>query len=95
MNPFRQLLDEINELLDRNPSEDQGTTSTEDTESLHQLRADVENRLAHERPADEDPERHSHLTGALQDAEDRFQAQHPRLTQAIQQALRSLADAGL
>lgn len=92
MNPFRHLLDELNELLDRDRDDD---ARTDDQDALHQLRADVEDKLAHERPADEDPERHSALVDALQDAEDRFQAEHPRLTQAIQQALRSLSDAGL
>jgi hypothetical protein len=93
VNPFRHLLDELNELLDRDHSDDE--SKTEETAALHQLRADVEDKLAHERPADEDPEKHSELVDTLQDAEDRFQAQHPRLTQAIQQALRSLSDAGL
>ena len=92
MNPFRHLLDELNELLDRDHDDEK---SAEDTDALHQLRADVEDKLAHERPADEDPEKHSQLVDSLQDAEDRFQAQHPRLSQAIQQALRSLSDAGL
>jgi ElaB/YqjD/DUF883 family membrane-anchored ribosome-binding protein len=90
VNPFRHLLDELNEVLDRRQHDE----AAED-EHLQQLRADVEDRLAHERPADEDAERHSRLVEALQDAEDRLQAEHPRLTQAIQQALRSLADAGL
>ena len=89
VNPFRHLLDELNDLLDRGDER-----PAEDEEALTQLRADVEDKLAHERPADEDPERHSQLVDSLQDAEDRFQAEHPRLTQAIQQALRSLADAG-
>lgn len=91
MNPFRHLLDEINELLDRPSHEDEAAG---DEESLHQLRADVEDHLAAERPADEDPDRHSRMADTLADAEDRFQAAHPRLTQAIQQALRSLSDAG-
>lgn len=91
MNPFRHLLDELNEILDRDRSDDEPAG---DAEALQQLRADVEDKLAHERPADEDPERHSALVDTLQDAEDRFQAAHPRLTQAIQQAMRSLADAG-
>ena len=91
VNPFRHLLDELNELLDRDRPDDD---ETGETEALHQLRADVEDRLADERPADEDPERNSALADTLQDAEDRFQADHPRLTQAIQQALRSLSDAG-
>lgn len=91
MNPFRHLLDEINEVLDRHQRDDE----TQEQERLHQLRADVEDKLAHERPAEEDPERHSRLVESLQDAEDRLQAQHPRLSQAIQQALRSLSDAGL
>ncbi len=91
MNPFRHLLDELNEVLDRRQHDDQ----TPDQEHLEQLRADVEEKLAHERPADEDPERHSRLVESLQDVEDRLQAEHPRLAQAIQQALRSLADAGL
>ncbi len=91
MNPFRHLLDEINDALDRHrPGHEE-----DDQEQLRQLRAEVEDKLAHERPADEDPERHSALVETLQDAEDRLQAEHPRLTQAIQQALRSLADAGL
>lgn len=90
MNPFRHLLDELNEVLDRRQRDEAA-----DDEHLQQLRADVEDKLAHERPADEDPERHSRLVEALQDAEDRLQAEHPRLAQAIQQALRSLADAGL
>ena len=55
MNPFRHLLDEINEALDRHPADDR----TDDQEHLHQLRADVEQKLADERPADEDPERRS------------------------------------
>jgi hypothetical protein len=88
VNPFRHLLDELNDLLDRDDE------PTDDTQALHQLRADVEDKLAHERPADEDPEKHSELVDTLQEAEDRFQAAHPRLTQAIQQALRSLSDAG-
>ena len=99
MNPFRHLLDELNEVLDRHQRDDE----TPEQERLHQLRADVEAKLAHERPDndddgeddDEDPERHSRLVETLQDAEDRLQAEHPRLSQAIQQALRSLADAGL
>jgi hypothetical protein len=94
VNPFRHLLDELNELLDRRADED-ADDPTGNSEALHQLRADVEDKLAHERPADEDPERHSALVDTLQDAEDRFQADHPRLTQAIQAALRSLSDAGL
>ena len=92
MNPFRHLLDELNEVLDRRSADD---VVEDDQEHLHQLRADVEDKLAHERPADEDPERHSALVETLQDAEDRLQAEHPRLAQAIQQALRSLSDAGL
>ena len=92
MNPFRRLLDELNDVLDREPSDDQPDV---DQEHLHQLRVDVEDKLAHERPADEDPERHSALVETLQDAEDRLQAEHPRLVQAIQQALHSLSDAGL
>lgn len=92
MNPFRRLLDELNEILDGRESEDRPDA---DQEHLHRLRADVEDQLAHERPADEDPERHSEFAQTLQDAEDRLQADHPRLVQAIQQALRSLADAGL
>lgn len=91
VNPFRHLLDELNDLLDRDSDDE---TTAEDTQALHRLRADVEDKLAHERPADEDPERHSQLTDSLQDVEDRFQANHPRLAQAIQQALRSLSDAG-
>lgn len=91
MNPFRHLLDELNEVLDRRQRDDE----TSEQDHLDQLRADVEDRLAHERPADEDPERHSRLVESLQDAEDRLQAEHPRLSQAIQQALRSLSDAGL
>lgn len=92
VNPFRHLLDELNEILDRAPSDD--TVDSGDDHGLHQLRTDVEDRLAHERPADEDPERNATLADTLQDAEDRYQADHPRLAQAIQQALRSLADAG-
>jgi hypothetical protein len=91
VNPFRHLLDEINEILDRPSRDDE---AVQDEESLHQLRSDVQDHLAAERPADEDPERHSHMADTLADAEDRFQAEHPRLTQAIQQALRSLSDAG-
>ena len=91
MNPFRRLLDELDEILDRHSAADE----TKERAELHQLRAEVEDRLAHERPADEDPERHSRLVESLQDAEDRLQAEHPRLSQAIQQALRSLSDAGL
>ncbi len=94
MNPFRHLLDELNEILDRHPSDGDTDNALEDSEALHQLRSDVEDRLAHERPADEDPERNSALADTLQGAEDRFQTAHPRLTQAIQQALRSLSDAG-
>ncbi len=94
MNPFRHLLDELNEILDRRHSDDEND-AVADEEALAQLRSDVEDKLAHERPADEDPERHSALVQVLQDAEDRFQADHPRLTQAIQTALRSLSDAGL
>jgi chromosome segregation ATPase len=93
VNPFRHLLDELNEVLDRHQRDDE--TQEREQEHLQQLRADVEDKLAHERPADEDPERHSRLVESLQDAEDRLQAEHPRLSQAIQQALRSLADAGL
>jgi hypothetical protein len=93
VNPFRHLLDELNELLDRD--RDDADEPTDDEEALHQLRADVEDKLAHDRPADEDPEKHSDLVDSLQEAEDRFQANHPRLAQAIQAALRSLADAGL
>ncbi|HUR73142.1 MAG TPA: DUF4404 family protein [Sporichthya sp.] len=94
MNPFRHLLDELNEVLDRRPSDGDAEDATGDDDALHQLRADVEDKLAHDRPADEDPERHSYLVNSLQEAEDRFQANHPRLAQAIQTALRSLADAG-
>lgn len=95
MNPFRHLLDELNEVLDRRHADNAEDGEQDDQEHLHQLRADVEDKLAHERPADEDPERHSALVETLQDAEDRLQAEHPRLAQAIQQALRSLSDAGL
>jgi hypothetical protein len=91
VNPFRHLLDEINDVLDRRGDEE----PAEDEQALQQLRADVEDHLAHERPADEDPERKSRLAASLQDAEDRFQADHPRLTQVISQALNAISDAGL
>lgn len=90
VNPFRHLLDELNEILDRAPAEDADGPD----DGLQQLRADVVDRLAEERPADQDPERDATLADTLQDAEDRYQAEHPRLVQAIQQALVSLADAG-
>lgn len=90
MNPFRRLLDEINELLDDRADEE----PLADSEALQQLRTDVEDHLAAERPADEDPERRSRLVESLTDAEDRFQAQHPRLTQIISQALNAISDAG-
>lgn len=99
MNPFRHLLDEINEALDRRSAHDAADEAADNAadhqEHLHHLRAEVEGKLAEERPADEDPERRSQLIDTLQEAEDRLQAEHPRLAQAIQQALRSLADAGL
>lgn len=93
MNPFRHLLDELNEIIDRRRDDDTDEIAADD-DALHQLRSDVEDHLAAERPADEDPERHSRMADTLNDAEDRFQADHPRLSQAIQQALRSLSDAG-
>ena len=94
MNPFRRLLDELDEILDRRDADAEDGTD-EGADSLSELRAEVADHLAHDRPADEDPEKHSRIVGILEDAEDRWQAQHPRLAQAISQTLRSLSDAGL
>ncbi len=91
MNPFRRLLDELDEILDRHDADE----ATDNGESLSELRAEVADHLASERPADEDPEKHSRIVEILENAEDRWQTQHPRLAQAISQTLRSLSDAGL
>gem|GEM_PF-4770794 len=57
---------------------------------MEELRSDVEDRLANS-----DPERHRHLVASLKRAEARLEVGHPRVAQAIQQALQSLSSAGI
>jgi hypothetical protein len=78
---IRHLLQEISVAM--------GRAKDEDREELTRLRGAVEERL--ERPDDDD---HG-LIDSLEKAEIRFEAEHPRLAQSIQQVIQSLSSAGI
>lgn len=83
---LRRLLTELSAAIDRTQ------TGYPDREELARLLAAVEQRLQKEEaPAEE----HHRLLDSLRAAEGRFEAEHPVLGSAIQQAIQVLSSAGI
>ena len=80
---LRRLLDELSGAMGR-------TRRHEDQEELSRLRGEVESRLA----GQGDRER-SRLVGALEQAELRFESEHPTLGKALRDAIEVLSAGGI
>jgi DNA-directed RNA polymerase specialized sigma subunit len=82
---LRKLLDQVRSEL--NHADQLGQA---ERDQLLSLAADIENRLDPDTPNDDLP-----LVGGLQDAVERFQVSHPRLTTFISDAISALSNAGI
>lgn len=82
---LRTLLDQVRSELKQANKLDQA-----ERDQLRALAADIENRLDPETPNDDLP-----LLGGLQDAVERFQVTHPKLTAFISDAISALSNAGI
>lgn len=82
---LRKLLDQVRGELAKSNKLDQ-----DERDKLRALAADIENRLDPDTPNDDLP-----LLGGLQDAVERFQVSHPRLTTFLSDAISALSNAGI
>lgn len=84
---LQRLLDELSAAIER--ARRRGDDA--DREELHRLVEAVERRLHSDAP----PEDHPKLIAALEQAELRFEAEHPVLGETIRRAIHALSAAGI
>ncbi|MGH2578756.1 MAG: DUF4404 family protein [Actinomycetota bacterium] len=82
---LRRLLNELSAAIERTQAND------EDRAELVRLLAAVEHRLGVDVPGED----HRRLIQALRTAEVRFESDHPRLGDALRQAVQALSAAGI